>query len=214
VSTTPHPEPLAVTEMKLIHDVHRAATSLLAESAARPGASPAELGELRDFVVAALHHHHQTEDDLLWPVLEAADPEVADGLSELSAEHESLDTALAALNAAEISAGEPGTPLSAASETVRELVHQHLAHEEPETFPALRMLSDEQWADFSRGAVATAPAAGIHLQIGFMDEVGEPGYVAAVLAGLPAPAVLALPAMRGQARATLAALRAGAGVAS
>ena len=100
MSTAPHPEPLAVTEMKLIHDVHRAATSLLADSAARPGASPAELGELRDFVVAALHHHHQTEDDLLWPVLEAVDPEIADGLSELSAEHESLDTALAALNAA------------------------------------------------------------------------------------------------------------------
>ena len=64
-----------------------------------------------------------------------------------------------------------------------------------------------------RGAVATAPAAGIHLQIGFMDEVGEPGDVAAVLAELPAPAVLALPAMRSQAQATLAALRAGAGVA-
>ena len=214
MSTAPHPEPLAVTEMKLIHDVHRAATSLLADSAARPGASPAELGELRDFVVAALHHHHQTEDDLLWPVLEAADPEVAAGLSELSAEHERLDTALAALNAAGMSAGEPGTPLSAAAETVRALVHQHLAHEEPATFPALRLLSDEQWADFSRGAVATAPAAGIHLQIGFMDEVGEPGDVAAVLAGLPAPAVLALPAMRSQAQATLAALRAGAGVAS
>src|SRR5580692_2217321 len=181
--------------MKLIHDVHRAATSLLADSAARPGASPAELGELRDFVVAALHHHHQTEDDLLWPVLEAADPEVAAGLSELRA-------------------GAPGTPLSAAAETVRALVRQHLAHEEPATFPALRLLSDEQWADFSRGAVATAPAAGIHLQIGFMDEVGEPGDVAAVLAGLPAPAVLALPAMRSQAQATLAALRAGAGVAS
>jgi hypothetical protein len=57
VSIAPHPEPLAVTEMKLIHDVHRAATSLLTDSAARPGASPAELGELRDFVVAALHHH-------------------------------------------------------------------------------------------------------------------------------------------------------------
>lgn len=213
MSTTPHPESLAVTEMKLIHDVHRAATSLLAESAARSGASPAELGELRDFVAAALHHHHQTEDDLLWPVLEAVEPEVADGLSELSAEHQSLDTALAALNAAGISAGE-GTPLCAAAQTVRELVRQHLAHEEPETFPALRMLSDEQWADFSRGAVATAPAAEIHLQIGFMDEVGEPGDVAAVLAGLPAPAALALPAMRSQARATLEALRTGAGVAS
>ncbi len=41
--------------MKLVHDMHRAATSLLAASADAP---QAELAELSDFVVAALRHHH------------------------------------------------------------------------------------------------------------------------------------------------------------
>lgn len=74
---TTHSESSAVTEMKLIHDIHRAATALLTEAAERPAAPPAQLAELRDFVVAALRHHHESEDTMLWPMLQTTAPRVA-----------------------------------------------------------------------------------------------------------------------------------------
>jgi hypothetical protein len=90
--------------MKLVHDVHRAATLLLAAAAARPGAPSAELAELRGFVVAALRHHHQSEDDAPWPIREAVYPEVAAGLpapaaQALPAPREHARTTLDALRA-------------------------------------------------------------------------------------------------------------------
>ncbi|MGH3159095.1 MAG: hypothetical protein ACRDNF_21340 [Streptosporangiaceae bacterium] len=78
----------------------------------------------------------------------------------------------------------------------------------------MRLLTDAQWAQFSRAAMENAPAAGAHLQIGLMEEVGDPQDVAAVLAGLPAPAAQALPGLREQARVTLGALRSGQGALS
>jgi iron-sulfur cluster repair protein YtfE (RIC family) len=206
-------ERLPVIEMKLVHQVHRAATALLASAAARAGAPSAELAQLRDFLVAALRHHHQSEDDALWPTCETIEPGVAAVLRDLSAEHRRLDAALDTLDIAPIGCG-PETELLAAAVTVRELVRDHLAHEEQATVPVLRRLTDTQWAEFSRFAMQSAPAAGAHLQIGFMDEEGDPDDVAAVLAGLPDPVAQALPALRDQARKTLDALRAGQGPAS
>lgn len=207
-------ESLAVLEMKLIHDVHRSATSLLATSAARPDAPQPELAELRDFVVAALRHHHQTEDDALWPLCEAIDPEFAGTQRELSAEHHILDAALDVLDAVTIDAEADRTTLATAAQSVRSLMDHHLTHEEPATFPVLRRLSSEQWAQFSRVTIESAPATGAHLQIGLIEEVGTPEQVAAVLAALPAPAAQALPFLRKQAQTTLTALRTGQVVAS
>ena len=207
-------ESLAVLEMALIHDVHRVATSLLAASAARPDAPRAELAELRDFVVAALRHHHQSEDDALWPLCEAVDPEFAGTHRELSAEHHTLDTALDQLDAVVIEAETERPALATAAQSVRVLVDHHLAHEEPATYPVLRRLSSEQWAQFSRATIESAPATGAHLQIGLIEEVGTPEQVAAVFAGLPAPAAQALPMLRDRAKATLTVLRAGQAVAS
>jgi hypothetical protein len=213
-------EPLPAIEMKLVHDVHRAATSLLVQAAARSAAPSAELADLRGFVVAALRHRHRSEDDALWPICETVDPGVTPALDELSAEHHRLDEALDALEAVGINAAHTEyveserVPLAAAAETVRELVHEQLAREEPATFPVLRLLTGAQRADFSRVAMESAPAAGVHLQIGLMEEVGDPDDVAAVLSGLPAPAVQALPAMCGQAWVTLDALRSGRGAVS
>jgi iron-sulfur cluster repair protein YtfE (RIC family) len=214
MSENVRPEPLPVLEMKLVHDVHRAATSLLAASAERGDAPQAELAELRDFVVAALRHHHQSEDDALWPICEAVDPEFTGAFRDLRAEHHNLEAALTVLDAVGIDAAAERGSLAAAAQSVRGLMDQHLAHEEPLTFPALRLLSSAQWAQFSRAAMESAPSTGAHLQIGLMDEVGDPDQVAAVLAGLPAPAAQALPVLRDRARTTLSVLRTGQQVAS
>ena len=205
----------AVVETRLLHKMHRAATSLLADAAPRPDAPPAALEELRDFLVAALRHHHESEDDVLWPQLTAADPACAAGLAELAKEHDALDASLDALAAAPVpdvgDAGDVGdrTVLIAAAVAVRDLVHTHLDHEEPMLFPALAAhLSDEAWAQFSRAVIASAPPTGAHLNIGFFEQVGSPAELEVVTANLPPAALDLVPAMREQARATLSGLRA------
>ena len=202
-------ESAAVVETRLLHKMHRAATSLLAEATQNPATPPAALEELRDFLVAALRHHHESEDEVLWPQLTAADPAAAAGLAELAAEHEALDASLDALAVAPVRDVTDRAVLIAAAVAVRDLVHTHLDHEEPMLFPALAAhLSDEAWAQFSRAVIASAPPTGAHLNIGFFEQVGSPVELEVVTANLPPAALDLVPAMREQARATLSSLRA------
>ncbi|MGW7255871.1 hemerythrin domain-containing protein [Streptomyces sp. NPDC054834] len=203
------PEGAAVVETRLLHKMHRAATSLLVEAAQRDIAPSAALEELRDFLVAALRHHHESEDDVLWPQLTAADPECAAGLAELAAEHHALDAALDALAVAPVQDGDDRAALITAAVAVRDLVHTHLDHEEPVLFPALTAhMSDEAWSQFSRAVIASAPPVGAHLNIGFFEQVGTPAELAVVTANLPQAALHLVPAMREQAHATLSSLKA------
>ncbi|WP_405623468.1 hemerythrin domain-containing protein [Streptomyces sp. NBC_00076] len=198
-----------MVETRLLHKMHRAATSLLVEAAQRDAAPSAALEELRDFVVAALRHHHESEDDVLWPQLTAADSAAATALAELAAEHDAVDAALDALSVAPVRADDDRAALVTAAVAVRDLVHTHLDHEEPVLFPALTThMSDEAWARFSRAVIASAPPVGAHLNIGFFEQVGTPAELAVVTANLPQTALPLVPAMREQAQATLGSLQA------
>jgi hemerythrin-like domain-containing protein len=201
----------AVVETRLVHDGQRRATSLLADVVA-DGAVPASaVAELRDFVVASLDHHHRSEDDGLWPLLTAAAPELADALDGLSREHDALDAALDELGGV-VMDGVAGGPAIAAAVAVRDMVHEHLSHEEPVLLPALRAhVTDEQWAAFSRRTVETAPRRGTHLLVGLLDEVGTAEQVGLLLRHLPPQARDALPIVRLQGRSALTALAAGRG---
>ncbi|GAA3908079.1 hypothetical protein GCM10022207_92040 [Streptomyces lannensis] len=204
-------DPMAVTETRLAHEVHRAATTLLAEAAARPSAPLDTLAQLRDFLVANLRHHHHTEDEDLWPQIVATAPATADTLKELSEEHQHLEDALDQLAAVTLNDAdtEARAALHQAAVAVRDTVHSHLAHEEPVLFPAFREhITPEYWAQFSQQVIATTPPVAGHLMIGFLDEVGTPDEVSAMLAALPEPVQPLLPAMRQQAAADLASLRA------
>lgn len=195
-------EPLSVIETTLAHDVYRRSSTLLAEAA---GSAPlSALRTLRDFIVANLHHHHETEDHILWATLSTVDPEAARALADLGFEHEQLDTALQTL--AQVRLGEEADRpvLADAAAAVRDLVHLHLAHEEPILLPALRSrLSEQAWEEFAGHVMATSPAEGAELMIGFLDQVGEPWQVDLVLRNLPEPARAALPAIRESAQRTL-----------
>lgn len=95
-----------------------------------------------------------------------------------------------------------------AAATVRDIVHDHLTHEEPVLFPALREhVSPAEWEDFAQRVIATTPPVVGHLMVGFLDEVGSPAEVEMVLAGLPEPVRPLVPAMRLQAAADLGILR-------
>ncbi|RVX45817.1 hemerythrin-like domain-containing protein [Nonomuraea polychroma] len=200
-------EAVAVTETRLIHAFHRRATTLLSEAALRPSVPLAALAELREFLVQNLRHHHATEDHQLWPMIAAVAPEAAAQLAALSEEHDALDAALDALEAAPSREDGDRPGLQRAAEAVRALVHRHLEHEEPILFPALREhISPDEWTAFSREVVATSPSAAAHLIVGFLDQVGTPEEVALVLSGLPEPAQRFVPVMRDQAHAALAVL--------
>lgn len=207
-------DPMAVVETRLAHDVHRTATSLLAQAATDRSVPLSSLAQLRDFLVANLRHHHETEDEDLWPQILAADPAAAHALDSLSHEHERLDAALDALDAVDMTEGDSGAQdeardaLRAAAREVRDLVHDHLAHEEPFLLPALRdHIGAAAWEGFSQRVVATTPPVAGHLMIGFLDEVGKPDDVEKMLAALPEPVRPLLPAMRLQATQDLRVLR-------
>jgi hypothetical protein len=188
--------PDALTETRLVHDAHRRATTLLVDAAGGP--SPV-VGDLRDFLVAALHHHHETEDEVLWPIITGTAPELAAAFRDLSAEHDRLGAALERLAGAD--------DVGPAAIEVRDLVHGHLDHEEPILFPALRnQVSPAVWDAFSQHVIATAPVEGMHLLLGLFDQVGAPDDVATVLSALPRPAQAMVPALRAQGAAALAEL--------
>lgn len=170
-----------------MHDLHRKATTLLAQAAADAATSAATLAELREFLVVHLDSHHKAEDNILWPMIEDRAPGAAEPLAQLSGEHDKLDRALEALSAAPTD--EPDrTALVDAAVAVRDLVHTHLEHEESILFPALREhVSEEAWADFARQVVESTPNVGTHLLVGFLEQVGTPEEVEIVLGDLPVP---------------------------
>lgn len=115
--------------------------------------------------------------------------------------HERLDEALAGLAATDVAAADASPALA-----VRDLVHEHLSHEEPILFPALRAhVTEAQWTAFTRHTVDTAPATGRHLFVGFLERVGSADEVELLLRHLPPPARDALPGVRLRAREVFAA---------
>jgi hemerythrin-like domain-containing protein len=197
-------EPESVTETRLTHEVHRCATSLLADAAGRSSTDIHALGELRDFVVATLRHHHESEDGHLWPLITAIAPGVSAGLGDLSTEHEELDAALDALAVAPVSPPGDRAGLINAAVSVRDLVRRHLAHEEPLLLPALQShVSDQAWAEFRRLVIETSPPTGAYLMFGFFDRVGTQEEIELMISGLPTPMQELLPTMRTQAKTTL-----------
>ncbi|MER7695011.1 hemerythrin domain-containing protein [Streptomyces sp. NPDC097610] len=201
-------ESLAISETRLLHRVQWVATTLLAEAAQRDAVPSAALAELRDFLVAALWHYHDTEDDLLWPQLIAADPAAATGLIELSAEHDALEVALSTLDAVPLQDGEARGGLATAAEAVRDLVHTHLEHEESLLFPALAArVSDAAWTEFSHAVIDSAPLVGVHLCLGFFEQLGTPDELAVVTARLSPSALRLVSARRAQALNTLNSLQ-------
>jgi hemerythrin-like domain-containing protein len=205
--TTRHEDLESVIETKLVHDVQRRSTTMLADAVGRPDVPPEALVRMRDFLVAELDHHHRSEDDDLWPLLLDAAPDLAEPLGRLTQEHAQLDRVLDRLATTPLGDGEPAAREAAAG--LRELVHGHLAHEEPVLFPALRAhVSAGAWDGFSQRTVQSTPQAGTDLLLELFYEVGDEDAVATVLRHLPDEALALIPAKRAEARPVLDALRA------
>ncbi|GHJ41924.1 hemerythrin domain-containing protein [Streptomyces sp. TS71-3] len=199
----------AAVETRLVHDLHRTVTKLLADAATRPMASAAALAEVRDFLVSQLPCHHESEDALIWPLITAKEPEIAGRFADLSGEHVRLETALQALATAPV-ADSDRTALAKAAAAVRDLVHTHLEHEEAVLFPALRdHVTEQEWLDVAEKVIAGMPDVEMHLAVEFLEQVGTPQEADIILAAMPAPV---RDELREQARATLNRLGEGASV--
>ena len=195
MTTTHHDQHPGVIETRTVHDVHRRATSVLAEASSH--ATIDSLTEFRRFVIGMLLHHHHSEDTDLWPLLTDANPGLSTALGGLSQEHQLLDGALDELDQTEISEDADRDQLRGAATDLRDLVHEHLSHEEPILFPALaEHISESTWDEFSQRTVATSPPDGNHLMVALLDEVGTAEQVELVLRHVPPTAREQLPAMR------------------
>lgn len=201
-----HHDPPSVVETRLVHEMHRRATSLLADALAQPPGSDDAVSQLRDLVVATLHHHHRGEDADLWPQLLDAAPELEGPLRSLSVEHQQLDVALDVLR--EVPIGDiPHHQAAELAVAVRNLVHEHLAHEEPVLLPALRAhVPDEDWDEFSARMVATSPPVGTDLLVALLHAVGSDSEVEVIFHHLPRSERELLPSLRAQGEAVLAQL--------
>jgi hemerythrin-like domain-containing protein len=104
-----------------------------------------------------LHHHHTVEDTSIWPPLlarcgAAGDDAARATLEAMQAEHETIDPQLAACSTGFAAMAQDPRPdvrdrLADELATIREGLHQHLAHEETDALPLVqRYLSSEEWA--------------------------------------------------------------------
>ncbi|BCJ50376.1 hypothetical protein Asp14428_18510 [Actinoplanes sp. NBRC 14428] len=196
-------ESKAVIETRIVHEMHRMGTTMLATAARNPSADTVRVDELRVFLEKNLRHHHESEDDLLWPMIERIAPGTAAPLADLSGEHAELDKALDRLAEAPLGSDE----LAGAAELVRVIVHRHLDHEEPVLLPALRdHVTAEAWDEFATRVMATAPTEAAYLNIGFFARLATPAEFTILTAGLPEPVRPLVPAMRQQAEEAFTAL--------
>lgn len=103
-------------------------------------------------MVESIHHHHRAEDDILWPVIEERAGALVD-LTALTEDHAALDPKLDVLSAAvDRFAADPSrrtaAVLAARLVDVRNLLVEHVAEEERDTFPVIeRYLSVADWRD-------------------------------------------------------------------
>ncbi len=173
-----------VRETRLVPEVHRRATSLLAELLALPPV-PAAAGALRDFVVEMLEHHHTCPD-----------------------EHDDLQARLDRLKVQAIDSRRPDRSAAVLAASVRDWVHEHLAHEEPVLFPALeRHVPDDDWDSVSIRTVASARQTGLPFLLALIHEVGPPADAELIFRHVPDEAPSMIPAGRAAGEDAIAQLR-------
>ncbi|MGB3485296.1 MAG: hemerythrin domain-containing protein [Mycobacterium sp.] len=100
----------------------------------------------------SIHHHHCAEDDILWPVIQQRAGSAVD-LSPLTEDHEALDPKIDGLEVATTGFGadpsrQTAAVLAARLVEMRNMLREHIAEEERDTFPVIRRyLSVQDWKD-------------------------------------------------------------------
>ncbi|MCV7204238.1 hypothetical protein B7435_12730 [Mycolicibacterium peregrinum] len=159
------PEPdllgISLAHRAMVTDVGRVATLTSAFADGGMTCTPRRARAVARYVnllCDSVHHHHTTEDQILWPVIEASAGGSVD-LTELTEDHAALDPRLDRLRA--LAAGfrlnvgdkESAAPLAAGLTELHGLLHEHIADEEREIFPVIRQyVSVDDWAAVEKAA--------------------------------------------------------------
>jgi iron-sulfur cluster repair protein YtfE (RIC family) len=139
------------TMMYVAHDAfNRDLERLIAASQAGSGLTPAAIATWRSFS-KQLHTHHNAEDAALWPRLYAAvtDPDEIQILTDMEAEHGSIDPRLERIDAA--LQGRHATALDTELKALATGLSEHMIHEEEAALPLLeRRTGSAGWEAFSK----------------------------------------------------------------
>ena len=139
------------TMMYVAHDAfNRDLERLIGASQAGSGLTPAAIATWRSFI-KQLHTHHNAEDAALWPRLYAAvsDPDEIQILTDMEAEHSSIDPRLEQVDAA--LEGRNATALGAELKSLAKVLSEHMIHEEQAALPLLeRRTGAAGWEAFSK----------------------------------------------------------------
>jgi hemerythrin-like domain-containing protein len=143
-----------------------------------------------------LTHHHEGEDTHIWPMLDRAgvSPEL---LRAMESEHHAMADALADTSAAMTRFSETGSATDAAAARssvvrTREVVDQHLSHEEDELEPALQPhLESPEWKAVEKKLRAVSPGEGGRFFAWLTDGMTDDNR-AFLRTQLPAPVVTVL----------------------
>ncbi len=139
------------TMMYVAHDAfNRDLERLIGASQAGSGFTPAAIATWRLFR-KQLHTHHNAEDAALWPRLYAAvtDPDEIQILTDMEAEHGSIDPRLEQIDAAV--EGRDAIALDAELKSLAQGLSEHMIHEEQAALPLLeRRTGTAGWEAFSK----------------------------------------------------------------
>jgi iron-sulfur cluster repair protein YtfE (RIC family) len=185
--------PADVGFMRALHAALRRDLSRLRDASAKIDSSagaPATVLAGWDAFRDELDNHHQAEDDDLWPVLrrELSDPGELAAVDAMVKEHQHIEPALEAVDAAL----RGGSELAAPVEHLSTVVLDHLAHEEREVLPLIEQhMTRAQWRAFMiKERNKRPPRERPEFLTWVLDDAGEQD-AAAVLTELPPPARLA-----------------------
>jgi iron-sulfur cluster repair protein YtfE (RIC family) len=144
VSTRPD-----LTGFTMVHRAMLTDTGRLADLTARLARTPAAIGAQRvpaltthvTYLAREIHHHHTREDEVLWPVIQAAAGQAVD-LAAFSDDHKLLDPVLTRLRETVVAfAAQPPVRIAALATAAAELsamLHEHIPEEERDVFPVIR----------------------------------------------------------------------------
>lgn len=145
--------PADTSTMRIVHtalrrDLARAQTALT-EPPYPDLAQRAALSAHLRWLLGFLHKHHEAEDDHLYPMVRAANPGAATLLHEMAADHNSIQTAMAAAErAAERYARTADARQGLAAElgTLSGVLLPHLRREEDDMMPVVSAsITEQQW---------------------------------------------------------------------
>ncbi|HET7901109.1 MAG TPA: hemerythrin domain-containing protein [Candidatus Nanopelagicales bacterium] len=190
-------QPIDVRDMHIVHATFRTAYTQSAQLVrANTTPSPQRVAFLADHVefgLSMLHHHHESEDELLYPVLEARAPEQAARTEQIDEEHKAIATAIDESLARcatwrATPTAETGEALAASLDDLLAVLEPHLVDEEAEVVPlAARVLTKEEWEAIGAHSRASIPREKMSIAFGMLLEPLDEADRAHMRAQLPLP---------------------------